>query len=137
MILPAGYTSNENATGGRLIMIAVDESNIGFGRGRGLTRAASAFVDHLTPSDRVGADGMPLVWASRLQGTPLPERVPGSTLISTLATRPVNENERCFCWEAIRKRRTAAAAALKQKYPDCLVSGRTSRLSGSRTIRRK
>ena len=57
VVLPAGYTSNENATGGRLIMIAVDESNIGFGRGRGLTRAASAFVDHLTPSDRVGAVG--------------------------------------------------------------------------------
>jgi VWFA-related protein len=55
--LPDGYSSNENATGGRLIMIAVDESNIGFGRGRGLTRAASAFVDHLGPLDRVGAIG--------------------------------------------------------------------------------
>src|SRR5688572_2967150 len=30
------------------------------------------------------ADGMPLVWASRLQGTPLPERVTGSNLIESL-----------------------------------------------------
>jgi N-acetylglucosaminyldiphosphoundecaprenol N-acetyl-beta-D-mannosaminyltransferase len=31
------------------------------------------------------ADGMPLVWASILQGTPVPERVAGSTLTSSLA----------------------------------------------------
>jgi N-acetylglucosaminyldiphosphoundecaprenol N-acetyl-beta-D-mannosaminyltransferase len=33
----------------------------------------------------VVADGMPLVWAARLAGTPLPERVPGSELIYTLS----------------------------------------------------
>src|SRR5262249_17040182 len=33
----------------------------------------------------VVADGMPLIWASRLQGTPLPERVAGSDLVSSLA----------------------------------------------------
>jgi len=31
------------------------------------------------------ADGMPLVWAARLQGTPLPGRVAGSSLIGSLA----------------------------------------------------
>jgi N-acetylglucosaminyldiphosphoundecaprenol N-acetyl-beta-D-mannosaminyltransferase len=31
------------------------------------------------------ADGMPLVWASQLQGTPLPERVAGSNLVWSLA----------------------------------------------------
>src|SRR4051794_23049114 len=31
------------------------------------------------------ADGMPLVWASRLQGTPLPERITGSNLIWSLS----------------------------------------------------
>lgn len=31
------------------------------------------------------ADGQPLVWASRLQGQPLPERVPGSSLLWTLS----------------------------------------------------
>ncbi len=33
----------------------------------------------------VVADGMPLVWASRLQGTPLPERVTGADLIWSLS----------------------------------------------------
>ena len=31
------------------------------------------------------ADGMPLVWAARLQGTPLPERVAGSDLVPAVA----------------------------------------------------
>ncbi|MES2296661.1 MAG: WecB/TagA/CpsF family glycosyltransferase, partial [Pseudomonadota bacterium] len=33
----------------------------------------------------VVADGMPLVWASRLRGTPLPQRVTGSNLVLTLS----------------------------------------------------
>lgn len=32
----------------------------------------------------VVADGMPLIWASRLAGTPLPERVAGSSLVESL-----------------------------------------------------
>ena len=32
----------------------------------------------------ITADGMPLIWASRLQGTPLTERVTGSNLIWSL-----------------------------------------------------
>jgi N-acetylglucosaminyldiphosphoundecaprenol N-acetyl-beta-D-mannosaminyltransferase len=35
-------------------------------------------------ADLLVADGMPLIWASRLQGQPLPERVAGSSLIETL-----------------------------------------------------
>lgn len=34
----------------------------------------------------VVADGMPLIWASRVQGQPLPERVAGSDLIFSLTT---------------------------------------------------
>lgn len=34
----------------------------------------------VSEAELVLADGMPLIWASRLQGTPLPERVAGSTL---------------------------------------------------------
>ena len=36
-------------------------------------------------ADLVVADGMPLLWASRLQGTPLPERVAGRTSSWTLS----------------------------------------------------
>jgi N-acetylglucosaminyldiphosphoundecaprenol N-acetyl-beta-D-mannosaminyltransferase len=41
--------------------------------------------EHLGGADLIVADGMPLVWASRLGGTPLPERVAGSSLIWSLS----------------------------------------------------
>lgn len=42
------------------------------------------------------ADGMPLVWAARLQKTPLPERVAGSALVSLLAARAEQENRSIY-----------------------------------------
>lgn len=41
--------------------------------------------EHLHDADLIVADGMPLVWASRLGGRPLPERVAGSSLIWSLS----------------------------------------------------
>jgi N-acetylglucosaminyldiphosphoundecaprenol N-acetyl-beta-D-mannosaminyltransferase len=41
--------------------------------------------EHLADADLIVADGMPLIWASRLGGTPLPERVAGSSLIWSLS----------------------------------------------------
>jgi N-acetylglucosaminyldiphosphoundecaprenol N-acetyl-beta-D-mannosaminyltransferase len=38
-------------------------------------------------ADLVLADGMPVIWASRAQGTPLPERVAGSSLIWSVSRR--------------------------------------------------
>lgn len=40
---------------------------------------------HLDDADLIVADGMPLIWASRLGGAPLPERVAGSSLIWSLS----------------------------------------------------
>lgn len=51
--VPESYSSNENAGGGRLIVIAVDEPNIRFGGAMGIARAANAFVDRLLPTDRI------------------------------------------------------------------------------------
>ena len=45
----------------------------------------AALRDELRTADLVLADGAPLVWAARLAGTPLPERVAGSDLIWTLS----------------------------------------------------
>ncbi|MEV7229347.1 WecB/TagA/CpsF family glycosyltransferase [Polymorphospora sp. NPDC051019] len=40
---------------------------------------------HLADATLVVADGMPLVWASQLAGSPLPERVAGSSLLWSLS----------------------------------------------------
>ena len=56
-VVPEGYSSNENATGGRLIVIAVDRAEHPARRHAGDSRAADAFIDHLPPSDRVAVVG--------------------------------------------------------------------------------
>jgi VWFA-related protein len=53
--IPEGYSSNENSTGGRLIAIAVDEPHIRPGGAAAVLAAASAFIDRLSPSDRIAA----------------------------------------------------------------------------------
>src|SRR5438132_4103356 len=55
--IPPGYSSNENSTGGRLIVIAVDQPNIRFGGARAVMTAVTAFIDRLSPSDRIAAVG--------------------------------------------------------------------------------
>jgi VWFA-related protein len=53
------YASNAGATGGRLIMIAVDSNNIGVGRGRAAFEAARRFIGTLNRSDRVALVTLP------------------------------------------------------------------------------
>jgi VWFA-related protein len=54
---PEGYSSNETSTGGRLIVLAIDEPNIRFGGALAIAKAANAFLDRLSPSDRVAVAG--------------------------------------------------------------------------------
>jgi VWFA-related protein len=52
---PPGYSSNEGMTGGRLILLVVDQPNIRFGGMMALRRSVNAFIDRLQPSDRIAA----------------------------------------------------------------------------------
>jgi VWFA-related protein len=53
-----GYTSNDQATGGRLIVLAIDQGNIRFGGGRALVNTIDRFLDHLSSSDRIALVGL-------------------------------------------------------------------------------
>lgn len=55
---PAGYSWNENVTGGRLVLLVVDQPNIRFGGTLGIRGAVNAFIDHLQPSDRAAVIGL-------------------------------------------------------------------------------
>jgi len=55
--VPEGYSSNENADGGRLIVIAVDQPGINFGGSTAMMKTMEAFIDKLLPSDRVAVVG--------------------------------------------------------------------------------
>jgi len=77
----------------------------------------------IAEADLVVADGMPLVWASRLQGTPLPERVPGSNLISSLSAAAGAQGRSVFLLGGDVGTAEGAARTLKQKYPGVRIAG--------------
>ena len=74
--------------GGRIIT-----PNVDILRRAQVNERVRAFLDD---ADLVVADGMPLVWASRLSGTPLPERVAGSSLIWSLSRGLGHDNRSIF-----------------------------------------
>ncbi len=69
------------------------------------------------------ADGMPLVWASRLQRTPLPERVAGSDLIWTLSERGAAAGLRFYLLGGNPGAAQAAADTLTARFPGFAVAG--------------
>jgi len=69
------------------------------------------------------ADGMPLIWASRLKGSPLPERVAGSTLIYGLSAEAARRGRSVFLLGAAPGVAERAAARLEASYPDLRIVG--------------
>src|SRR5690606_6165807 len=69
------------------------------------------------------ADGMPLIWASRLRGTPLPERVAGSDLMVPLAARAAREGRSVFLLGGNPGAADGAAAKLLDQAPGLEVAG--------------
>jgi VWFA-related protein len=55
---PEGYSSNEGGTGGRLILLVVDQPNIRFGGFVGIRKAVNGFLDRLQATDRVALVGI-------------------------------------------------------------------------------
>jgi N-acetylglucosaminyldiphosphoundecaprenol N-acetyl-beta-D-mannosaminyltransferase len=81
--------------------------------------------DLVRTADLIVADGMPIVWASRLQKEPLPERVTGSSLISTLSSAAAAAGVPVFLLGGRDGAAAAAAGKLQEMYPG-LVAGHYS-----------
>ncbi len=69
------------------------------------------------------ADGMPLVWASRIQGTPLPERVTGSNLVWSLSEGAARQGKSVFLLGGRPGAAEATAERLSSCYPALRVVG--------------
>lgn len=76
--------------------------------------------------DLILADGMPLVWASRLMGTGLKERVTGSDLVPRLAELSAQHGYRVFLLGADEESSARAAAWMEEHYPGICIAGRFS-----------
>lgn len=74
-------------------------------------------------ADLVLADGMPLVWASRVQRTPLPERVAGSDLIVSLTRAASRRGRSVFFLGGNPGAAEMAADRLCEENPRLRVAG--------------
>jgi N-acetylglucosaminyldiphosphoundecaprenol N-acetyl-beta-D-mannosaminyltransferase len=71
-------------------------------------------------------DGMPLIWASRLMGRALKERVTGADLVPRLAELSARRGYRVFLLGAEEESSARAAAWMEARYPGMCIAGRYS-----------
>jgi N-acetylglucosaminyldiphosphoundecaprenol N-acetyl-beta-D-mannosaminyltransferase len=79
--------------------------------------------DAVLASDIIFADGMGVVWASRLLGQPLPERVTGIDLMHGMFDRGRRHGYRVYCLGATEAVLARAVAALGDAYPGVQIVG--------------
>ena len=83
-----------------------------------LDRASAGFRALYASADAIFADGMPLVWASRMLGdTPLPERVTGSDLFVSLAQRCAASGLPVFILGGMPGQEAGLTAELAARFP--------------------
>ena len=70
------------------------------------------------------ADGMPLVWASRIQRTPLPERIAGSDLIFSMSHALAGADRSVFLLGGNPGTADATAAILASREEGLRIAGR-------------
>jgi N-acetylglucosaminyldiphosphoundecaprenol N-acetyl-beta-D-mannosaminyltransferase len=71
----------------------------------------------------INVDGMPVVWASRLLGKPLKERVAGVDLFEALMRRAGEKGWRVFLLGAKEEVVSKVAATYQHKYPRLVLAG--------------
>ena len=81
------------------------------------------FADTAARADVIVADGMPLIWASRLQKTPLPERVTGSSLIWSLSDAAGKRGRSIFLLGGSGTSAQRSAERLRSTYPHFHLAG--------------
>jgi len=83
-------------------------------------------LDILRRSDLVTADGMPIVWTSKLLGTPLRGRVTGSDLVPRLAEVAARRGKTMYLLGGSPGSAENAATVLKTAHPALKIAGTES-----------
>jgi N-acetylglucosaminyldiphosphoundecaprenol N-acetyl-beta-D-mannosaminyltransferase len=86
-------------------------------------RLDSDYRTLLTEADLVVADGMPLIWASRIQRTALPQRVAGSALVWSIAQTAARRGRSIFLLGGDPGTAEKSAQTLKDRYNGLLICG--------------
>ncbi len=82
-----------------------------------------SFAALVAEADLVVADGMPLVWAAKIQGTPLPARVAGSDLIFSLSEAAARRGRSVYLLGGSPGTAEQAGKKLCEKYENLKVVG--------------
>jgi N-acetylglucosaminyldiphosphoundecaprenol N-acetyl-beta-D-mannosaminyltransferase len=77
----------------------------------------------LDAADLVLADGIPLIWASRLAGAALPERVAGSNIVWSLSAAACQHETSVFLLGGDPGAAERAAKVLQERYPGLKIAG--------------
>lgn len=86
-------------------------------------RADHQLAEIIQAADLVGADGVPVVWASRLLGDPLPGRVNGTDLMEALFEMAARKGYSVFLLGARQQVIENAVGRLHQQYPNLRIAG--------------
>jgi N-acetylglucosaminyldiphosphoundecaprenol N-acetyl-beta-D-mannosaminyltransferase len=81
-------------------------------------------------ADLVVADGMPVIWASRLAGAPLPERVSGSSMIWSICESASTRQQSVFLLGGDPGIAERAAIVFRESYPGLEIVGTSCPASG-------
>ena len=108
------FESLSNRRGGWIITANMDH----------LQRYASDpdIVDLYRDAEVIVADGTPLVWASRLLGRPLPERIAGSDLVWAVAERAAATGRSLFLLGGAPGAAEGAAQRFLEHFPDLVIA---------------
>lgn len=86
-------------------------------------RSDAQLRESVESSDLVLADGMPLIWLSRLVGEPLPERVAGIDLMYNLFALAHRRALRVFLLGAKEEALSRVVEAARRDYPGMVIAG--------------
>ncbi|HWN31497.1 MAG TPA: WecB/TagA/CpsF family glycosyltransferase, partial [Pseudonocardia sp.] len=89
---------------------------------RAVSRAPE-LADLVNKASCVVADGMPLVWATRMSGRPVPTRVTGSSLVYSLARAAGAEGRRVYLLGGDPGVPEAASLTLTEQIPGLVIAG--------------
>lgn len=94
------------------------------GQGLALAGKSPEFMDVMSRADIVHADGMPVVFASKMTAAPLPERIPTTDFFHNAARVAEPHGLRFFMLGAKEEQNVAAVDAILERYPDLNIVGR-------------
>lgn len=86
-------------------------------------RKDSELRDAVLSSDAIYADGMSVVWASRVLGQPLPERIAGIDLMYEIMNRGQEKAYRVFCLGARQEVLDKVNVEFGRLYPGTIIAG--------------